>query len=255
MDKIKKENLKRKHSIEVRDVIAVDLDQTIVDNPSFMYKIMNVGISSLKFVSAIRNVFQKHRAEVFNFNKVYKKSFMNGLFGMLNPNKFSEIKDAVKYINKLHENYDIFLVTSRPVDREFHRYLLASNIKNLGVKVDFVVANCADKAEVCKTLGVKFLIDNCLNYCVETNENSETQAIRFNDKHIGEYKSVLHLGDWSNIYDFIRYVDPLKKSIKQPYTTYGLQQEYRKHLERKIYNYQNGLCFVNYKKYDKENTK
>lgn len=243
-----------KRVFQYRDIIAVDLDQTIVDNPSFMYSIMNLGVSSLQFVSAIRNAIQKHRAEVFEHNRVYKKSFINGMFGMLNPNKFYEVKDAVKYVNELHKNYDIFLVTSRPVDKEFHRYLLSSNIKNLGLHVDFVIANCADKAEVCRKLGVKFLIDNCLNYCLPAGKNSGLKAICFSDKHVGEYKNILHLGDWQNIYEYIKYIDPLQKAQNMPFTVYGVQEEYKKCLQKKYNSYQN-IVFLNYENLKKENTK
>lgn len=237
-----------------RQIIAIDLDRTIIDNRSIVYKLLNIGVGSHKFISAVRNASQKHRAEIFDKDKVYKKSFINSLIGFMNPKKYTEVKDAVKYINKLYNQFDIFLVTSRPINSEFHRYLLSENIKNLGLKVDFVIANCADKGEFCRKLNADFLIDNCINYCVAADENGVTKAICFNDKHIGEHKKVLHLGNWESIYEYIKYVDMALKTQSNPYTTYKLRNDYREYLEKKICKLEN-VAFLTCRKFSKENTK
>lgn len=223
----------------VNDIIVVDIDNTIVTNKSFIYGILNNTVGEKRFLSAVRTASQKYKAKIFDFEKVYKKSILNTVFGFLNPKKYYEIPGAVKNINKLSKDYYIFLVTSRPMSKSLN-YLLSKNIKNLGINVDYIIADCANKGKCCQMLNAKFMIDNSLNYCIGASNGNQTKAICFNDKKIGEYKSILHLGDWDRIYDFIKYIDPLMERKNQPeFAKWGLINEFNKNVNDKILSFKN----------------
>lgn len=250
---IKNCEIKPYNDVCARDVIAIDFDQTIVSNPSLFYRIMNTCVDKTSILKMLKKVSKEHKAVLFDLKKKYKKRVFNSLFGFLNPDKYVEIDKAVECINKLSQNYAIFLVTSRPVKPDFFKYLLAKNIENLGINVDYVVASCADKQSFCKMINAKFFIDNNINYCVKISENSDTKAICFNNENIGKNEKILHLGQWENVYNFIEYINPMLETADKPYATWGVRQEYKRKISPKLLDYE----LLNVKNLDnlKENTK
>lgn len=162
--------------------IAIDLDKTIVDSSSLIYRLANFvvgksrGGSNLKYLN-----LTKERV---------KPSRLRRVLPVFNSKNYYEVENATEYLKKWHESgAEIYVVSSRPdwrpVRAMTEEWIDSNQLEN----VCSVVINCNNKPLFCKLNGIGTLVDDSENVC-RLAKNYGINAIHFSKRASGELPRV-----------------------------------------------------------------
>ncbi len=152
--------------------IAIDLDGTILNCDSFVFKLASLFAGRQK----IRHDFShaKISPEVRDIKPFH-------MFKFLDADEYYVIENSAKYINTWRKNgAEVCILSSRPNWRVL-RALTQTSLKNIGLDdVSSLVIACNDKASYCLQNSVDILIDDSPSIC----KNASTLGI--NSLHYGK---------------------------------------------------------------------
>lgn len=192
-------------------LIALDIDGTIMNSDSFVYKILNYFPKKMVGIS-------KNSSQLFDKNKTYKKTALNKILRCLNPNSFYAMNDAVCTINHFAKNNVVVLLSSRPSNLKCIKYLTSCNIKDSKIKPDLVFLGVKNKEQFCKENKVDIFIDNNMTTCLAVAKNSNAKSICYNPA-ISESKCNVSIANtWDQLYyqiDEIAKEKPCSEQNKQ----------------------------------------
>ena len=170
--------------------IGIDIDDTIFDTMS-LYKLYGnkycnergMKIDILKTNSDIR-----HEFEYMYYNEIYS-------------NIQSKL-DAITVINKLYENYEIYIITARNIKRIPELKKITEDLFKLHkLKYDLIVYTGYSKLDDCKRLQIDLMIDNSIDVYTELKQNNINVLLYDeNDSYIDINNRV---SSWSDIYKYV----------------------------------------------------
>jgi 5'(3')-deoxyribonucleotidase len=149
-----------------RPIVAVDLDDVVVDHYEEVVKFHNEAYGTNHTVD---DYISDNWAEVWKVDKAEAERRAQEFAAR--HIKHRRMKEgAVKGLNHLHERYDLVVVTVR---RKQHVQptldWVRAELPDLFSAIRFVPVweeeNCPTKAEVCVELGASYLVDDNLKYC------------------------------------------------------------------------------------------
>lgn len=174
--------------------IAIDLDKTIIDCDSVIFKVACLFAGKQKLKTHLRFT------QIYNPHKRVKPS---RLIYFLNADNHYVVEDSISYLTKWHEmGAELFVLSSRP-NWKMIRNLTYENMENTGLgDIANVVINCSNKAAYCFSHNIDVLIDDSPDIC----KNAQllgVKAICFNKKSNGQKNSqegrIRHWKDLDNI--------------------------------------------------------
>ena len=165
--------------------IAIDIDNTILECKSNLYKL----------ISVVEKLVPTHNTKpniIPNDEKAKNVKLVRNLFGRIgNPEYYKEIEGAGDAINNFCvEGHSVILLSSRPNVRTFNNVVLSWLEKNK-INFDFMVVNCSDKAKFCEKYGVDLLIDDSIGKCVSTNDKGVSTILLDTKSKVDEDNSKL----------------------------------------------------------------
>lgn len=171
--------------------IAIDIDKTIFNCNSFLYKIINTYL-----INQDLNKELKYKVVDLNVSTYYINNFMKKLSKMHNPDFYSVEENASKIMKKwMEEGNEIILLSSRPAAKSLVSTLLFC-LKKYDVPFTQIVVSCNNKAIYCKKDNIDLLIDDSHFICL-------------NAKKIG-VESIWYIAKYKDNKDNIPNVDGLK---------------------------------------------
>jgi len=170
-------------------IIALDIDGTIINSNSLVYKILNSYPK--KFLG-----INKKSSTLFDTNKEYKKTPLNKLFRFLNPEYYYSINDAINVINYFAKNNVVILLSSRPANLKCIQYLTNQNISDSKICSDLVFLGVKNKEHFCRENNVDVLIDNNILTCIAVANHSNTKSICFNPNIEQSSSGVMIVRTW-----------------------------------------------------------
>ena len=188
--------------------IGIDLDNTItkvqeeLNNAAYEYAIKlgkNIKNSENSFENIKKN---EDTYKKFQFSYDELKYFLKNIQEDI-TNKAKPRDDAKEMINRLKKDgHEIIIITARC--KEFHEnpYLLTKNwLDKNKIEYDKILVDVKQKGIVCKKEKIDIFIDDQLNNCFDI-ENNGIQTIRISDDN-KQYKNIISLKNWKEIYNFI----------------------------------------------------
>lgn len=191
-------------------IIAIDLDDTLADSLTSFIEFHNENYKTLiKFndftaytlneIIGLPREEEMKRLEAFDNSKYY--------------DKIKPIKGAVEAISELSKKHKIIIITSRP--EKFERKTRNWVEKNFhGIKEIFFIRKvyhetARNKAEICKEIGAKLLIDDNLDNVLDC-EKAGIQAILI-DYPWNQYnppgKLIKRVKSWKEMINVIEDID------------------------------------------------
>lgn len=192
--------------------IGIDLDDTITDINKKFYDSAQEYLKLLKrfdkdktydrYLAFCYNSLRGKNElikEFFGFSKIemkfYIKNYRNKIAFNAKPRMY-----AKRVINKLFENNEIIIITSRSnltygnAYKVTEKWLVENNIS-----YNKLITNIENKRNVCKREKIDIFIDDQLNNCLDVKETG-IDVIRFSKD---EYKDIKNLDNWEDVYKFI----------------------------------------------------
>jgi len=140
--------------------IAIDIDKTIFNCSSFLYKIINTYLIN-------QNIDKELKYKVIEEDEYdyYINKFIKLMSRMHNPGFYKVEEDAVNIMKKWIDNkHEIILLSSRPSTRSLVGALLTC-LKKYDVPFTKVVVACNNKAVYCGMDKIDVLIDDSHYIC------------------------------------------------------------------------------------------
>ena len=163
--------------------IAIDIDQTIFECDSFLYKIIN-------FIMPGQSEFKKLKYKSIDEDDVSTERLINKISRIHNPKFYSINENANVVVNRLYnDNHEIILLSSRPASRALCNVLMAC-IKKYDIKFNQIIVECNNKSAFCKENGIDVIIDNSADTCDKCSKNGIFSICYIQDEEKAErYRS------------------------------------------------------------------
>ena len=174
-------------------IIALDIDGTIMDSDSLVYKMLNIFPKKMFGIN-------KNSSQLFDANKTYKKTALNKIFRCLNPDSFYIIDNAIDVINYFAKNNVVVLLSSRPSNLKCIKYLTSHNIHNSKIASDVVLLGVKNKEQFCQENKVDVFIDNNITTCCAVAQKSKTISICYSPKIDQTKEGIILANTWQQLY-------------------------------------------------------
>lgn len=193
-----------------KPLIAVDIDDTLANSTETLITSVNnrFGISIPReayyqpgeYWGYYNRVWVEHGLEL-NEDEIDEKM-------VVDRNEITLLPSALFAINQLSKRYDFVIITARNPDREaMTKAWLAEMLPDISVDVHFSEAHRDEtkltKGQICKKLGVKYLVDDNVGHCVGAREEGVTGVL------FGEYgwhqdvpDSLVRCKDWPAVLEY-----------------------------------------------------
>ena len=186
--------------------IAIDIDETIMDNASLIYKLANrltLGGGKKKLGSKTISAESYESLEVGAISKISK---------LHNVRKWIEVDNCSEIIRDwFNQGVEILLLSSRPSVRNLNKVLLKW-LELKSVPYSQIVLSCTNKAEFCKENDIEVLVDNSLQNCMAGKERG-VYSVFFNKRKSS--KLIDTADSWRKVNDFINcFIE--NKELHQP---------------------------------------
>ncbi len=176
-----------------------------------------------EFVLGFLKFFNKKYNKNFNFEDMFSYDFwetldidkeesfrLAGDFFHSSFNTIELVEGAIKSINKLSENNEIFFITSRPINtKDKTENFLKSKFPYLKFKVFYSgdrFGRGKSKREICNDMGINFLIEDQEKYVLDCAE-SNVKCLLFDkpwNKNCPEHENIIRVNDWNEIMETIK---------------------------------------------------
>lgn len=189
--------------------IAIDIDKTLLDCNSFLYKLANQLIS--KNNNNPKNLKYKSIENI----EVYKENLLNKISKIHNHNYYSINENASTIINKwFDEGHEIILLSSRPSSKSLAVVLLYC-MEKFNIHYTQIITACNNKPAYCKENDIDIIIDNSFNICKVCSENGIKSIHYLPDEKIEKAKvnsNFIFAKSWNEIEIIVDII--LKSSIR-----------------------------------------
>ena len=142
--------------------IAVDIDKTLVDCKSLLYKIINAKLSNQNGTKKLKYFEVEDRNPnikgiISRISRMYKEEY------------YTMCDNSNEMINKLYdEGHEIVLLSSRPKGKSLISALIKC-VNIFDIKFSKIVVSCNNKIEYCKENNIDVLVDNSYITCLNAN--------------------------------------------------------------------------------------
>ena len=138
--------------------IAIDIDRTLLDCDSFLYKILNKIVSK-------QNVNKKLKYNQINEIEYCKECFLKYFSKIFDYRSYKIVENSSQVINNwFNSGNKIILLSSRPSSRELIKTLLIF-FNKFNVKFHQIITQCNNKVLFCKEKNIDILVDNSFDIC------------------------------------------------------------------------------------------
>jgi uncharacterized HAD superfamily protein len=182
--------------------IGIDIDEVVVEFVRGYIKILaRKGIAAEYEKTHSYNFWESYpitRDEAIKFaDELFESEYFDTL---------ELVSGAKEAINKLEKNNELFFITSRPnyikikTQKFIEEHFPNSNI-SLIFSGDFHKSNGKTKAEICKDLGIKILIEDNKKYALEC-ANNGIKTFLINkpwNKNPGFHENLIKVNSWPEI--------------------------------------------------------
>lgn len=192
--------------------IAIDIDKTIIDCDSFLYKILNI----CQFKQSSNN---KLRYKVIDNKIIYEENIIRKINKMFNSEYYYVIDDVVQVINELQANGDeIILLSRRPRIKPLINILLICLYK-YNINFSKIIIGCNNKAKYCSNNKVELLIDDSYDACINASKEGVNVIVYSKSYEFNNYKrnssnnfKVAH--NWKEIDKYIKELKNQNNKVK-----------------------------------------
>ena len=172
--------------------IAIDIDQTLLECDSILYKIFN------KFGSK-QDKNKKLKYKDVEEEIISEQTLLNCISKIHNHNYYKIMEDASDIIKKWKaEGHEIILLSSRPSYKSLVNTLLLC-VKKFDIKFDKITIGCNNKVLFCLEKKVDVLIDNCLDICKLCCEKGVNSIWYNKEEENVWYRKVNNASSWKEI--------------------------------------------------------
>ena len=155
--------------------IAVDIDKTLLDCNSILYKIANFLLPSQSSNAKLKykKIEEKNKS---------RKSFLSRISKIHNHKFYYINENAKETIEEWYgKGYEIILLSSRPASRALANALLLC-INKFDIHFSQVVAACNNKTSFCKENKIDVIVDNSLDICKKCSADGIKSIFYINNK-------------------------------------------------------------------------
>ena len=183
--------------------IAIDIDKTIFDCNSFLYKFVNTYLINQDLEKDL-----KYKEINANDYDVDSSKFLNKVSRIHNPYFYNVEEGAPGTIKQwLNEGHEVILLSSRPSSKSLVIVLIKC-LNKFEIQYSKLIISCNNKAVYCKENGVDILIDDSPYICQNAKKMGVTAILYENNKKLGNrYYDVSGLEiakSWQQLSDIIK---------------------------------------------------
>ena len=172
--------------------IAIDIDRTLLDCDSFLYKFVNDMFSN-------QNANRRLKYKNLVITGKHTEGVLKYISRICNHKHYTIMGNAGKIINKWYDNkYEIMLLSNRPGVKALDNTLI-NCINRFDIKFNKIITQCNNKVLFCKENNIDVLIDNCYSICENCIKNGVT-AIWYNKENFKcKNSNVINSNSWNEI--------------------------------------------------------
>lgn len=183
--------------------IAIDIDKTIFDCNSFLYKFVNTYLINQDVTKDLR-----YKEIDLNDYDISCSKFINKISRIHNPCFYSVEENAPKTIQEwLKDGHEIILLSSRPASKSLVIVLLKC-LKRFNVPFSKLIISCNNKAIYCKENNIDLLIDDSAYICQNAKKIGVSPILYENNKKLGnrEYdvRGLEIAKSWDQLSDIVK---------------------------------------------------
>lgn len=187
--------------------IGVDLDEVIVEFSKGYFEFYN---SKYKTNFQFKDIFSYNLWEVLGISREESFKLADEFYDSEDFDEVELVKDSKESIVKLADTHELFIVTARPIRiREKTDYFFNKNFPNLPYRIiysgDLFSEQGSRKSDICANLGIEFLVEDNLNYALESAEKG-VKVLLLNkpwNKDGKMHEDVVRVDNWKGILEKI----------------------------------------------------
>lgn len=196
--------------------IAIDLDKTLFNCNSVIYKFYNK-------LQEYKKLNKKLVYKTVSDEKKTNIGFLKFFSSAFNPDKYEEIADAISIIKSWKDNGNtITFLSSRPYNIKAVKNSVISWLSKNDVPYDKLILGCKNKGDFCKKFNIDLLIDDTLTNCISACDHGVpaiclTKTEKLRDRKETEYNNKIFFADNWNAINIITSIIQKKKLINSKF--------------------------------------
>ncbi len=189
--------------------IGIDLDEVVADFINKFLEFYNGKYEKNILKEDIKS-YNLWENDFFGFDKQGAIQIVDEFYDSELFDEMELIQDATRVIRELSDDFEIFIVTSRPLR---FKEKTENFLKNNQILYEIIYSNeihnangSKNKADICKELGVNILIDDNKDYaknCAENNIKVFLLSKPWNSNH-EKHENIIKVENWQEILDIVK---------------------------------------------------